>query len=81
MNYKQVEGTIQLTDNKFVVVRVDETEYQISNWYGTKKLFGISNKDLPLKCKGVVVKFTGRFFNSRFKARNFQVKQIIKPAI
>jgi hypothetical protein len=78
MNYKQIEGTILLNDSKFVIVRVGETEYQISNWYGTKKLFGISNKDLPISCKGVIVKYTASFYGSRYKSKVFEIKQIIK---
>ncbi len=75
-NNKQIDGIIQLDDKGFVIVKVDKTEYQIDNWYGTKKQFNISNKDLPLECKGVIHKFTGKLFNTRYKTKNFIIKQI-----
>lgn len=75
-NHKQINGTIQLNDKGFVIVKVGETEYQISNWYGTKNHFKISNKDLPLKCKGIINKFTGKLFNTKYKARNFEIKAL-----
>jgi hypothetical protein len=76
-NYKQQEGIIQYNKSKFVIVKVNETEYTIDNWYGTKKKFNISNKDLPLQCKGKVIKFIGKFLGSKIKRRNFIIESIV----
>jgi hypothetical protein len=76
-NYKQQEGIIQLNDSKFVVVIINNTEYTIDNWYGTKKKFNISNKDLPLQCRGKVIKFTSKFLGSKIKRHNFIIESIV----
>ncbi len=80
-NYKQQEGIIQFNESKFVIVKINNIEYTIDNWYGTKKKFNISNKDLPLQCKGRVLNFTGRFLGSKIKRKNFVIESIINHSI
>lgn len=78
-NKKEIQGLIQLNENGFAVVKTNLGEYQINNWYGIKKHFNITKKDLPISCVGTVNQFTGKLFNTRYKTKNFIIKSITKP--